>query len=73
MGRYLDVFKYERIQYKNKESQCVQYINCVMLKDVGEMKKGEEIPVICICYGILGYGEDGLIYDEGYFDERTSR
>jgi len=75
MNNYHEIFTYESIEYAKEgdQRQTVAYSNCVMLKDVGEMKKGMFIPFISISYGILGWDEnDELVYDEATTDTRTN-
>ena len=74
---YLDFFEYESIKYvdlKNKIEKNVYYINCTMLKDIGDIKKGMKVPYIAINYNIFGFNENNdLIFDENAIDTRTGQ
>lgn len=72
MNNYHGFFTYEGIQYSNKPGKSVAYLNCVMLKDIEDMKKGMKIPYICISYGFMGWNEDNdLEFDCSGTDTRT--
>ena len=63
---YHGFFTYESISPGNGVDRNLSYHNCVMLKDIGAMKKGMKILDIAISYDIYGFLKGGEIQDFDY-------
>lgn len=66
-----DIFTYEYIEFGNGKNKNIAYMKCVMLKDADDMKKGDKLNSIEVCYTLYGCNtveSDGHDIEGTYID-----
>lgn len=61
MQQFRDFFTYEK-EEKHAEGNTM-FVNCVLLKDIGDQKKGDKVDVISIGVELFLWNGDKLIED----------
>ena len=56
-NNYHNIFTYDHVEYGDGKNKSVTYIDCIMLKDVEDMKKDDKVYMICVNYGLYGWIE----------------
>lgn len=75
MNNYHNIFTYNSIEYTDKTNgrQNTTYVDCVMLKDCEELKKGTKVPYISVSYELYCFDEkDEMIHDVVTVDTTTA-
>jgi hypothetical protein len=60
-NKFLDLFQYTSVQ---KTQNGTKYIGCEMLKDAGDLTKGDKVDAIFITLNIVGFQDGEQTIDE---------